>query len=66
MTWQSVTYGNGEFVAVSWGAVAATSPNGIAWKARTLPGAINWDSVTSGNGMFVAVANSSASATTSP
>ncbi|MDP1688897.1 MAG: tail fiber domain-containing protein [bacterium] len=67
-SWQSVTYGNGKFVAVSQtyleGIVTnngtanqyvMTSSNGINWATSTTPIAI-WQSVTYGNGRFVAVA----------
>jgi predicted RecA/RadA family phage recombinase len=57
--WQSVTYGNGLFVAVSRDGAAnrvMTSPDGITWTPRT-PAVDNpWQSVTYGNGLFVAVA----------
>ena len=66
--WETVTYGNGEFVAVGYGsAVAATSPDGITWAAQTLPSSQYWQSVTYGNGEFVAVTDGpSAMAATSP
>ena len=65
--WQSVTYGNGLFVAVAYGgAIAATSPDGITWTQRAMPSSIAWCSVTYGDGVFVAVAASSAIAATSP
>jgi len=55
--WQSVTYGNGMFVAVAVDGTnrVMTSPDGITWTARTAPEANWWSSVTYGNGMFVAV-----------
>jgi len=61
--WQSVTYGNGLFVAVAntnstIGAIQ-TSLDGINWTARTstaASGAYGWHSVCYGNGLFVAVA----------
>ncbi len=67
--WQSVTYGNGVFVAVSStaGMIAATSPDGITWTARTLPTSATWYSVTYGNGRFVATASGpTTAAATSP
>jgi hypothetical protein len=67
--WQSVTYGNGTFVAVASGpsTTAASSPDGIHWTAQTLPASTFWDSVTYGNGVFVAVATGpSTVAATSP
>ena len=55
--WQSVTYGNGLFVAVSFDGTnrVMTSPDGITWTARSAPSS-QWQSVTYGNGQFVAVA----------
>jgi len=56
--WQSVTYGNGLFVAVSnflSGSRVMTSPNGIDWTSRTPAANNTWKSVTHGNGLFVAV-----------
>ena len=65
--WQSVTYGDGVFVAVAYSSsIAATSPDGITWTQRTLPTSASWSSVTYGNGVFVAVAQSSTIAATSP
>ena len=55
--WNSVTYGNGMFVAMAYGSnKAAYSTDGIAWAETTLPSSANWYSVTYGNGMFVAIA----------
>ena len=68
--WNSVTYGNGLFVAVTSlslfptnsGNRVMTSPDGITWISRSPTGAptYNWTSVTYGNGVFVAVANNNA------
>jgi hypothetical protein len=58
--WQSVTYGNGLFVAVALsgtGNRVMTSLDGITWTARTSAVDNGWKSVTYGNGLFVAVAN---------
>ena len=55
--WHSITYGNGLFVAVSFGGAAngvMTSPDGVTWTNRTAP-AGRWQAVTYGNGLFVAV-----------
>ena len=55
--WQSVTFGNGLFVAVSStgsGDRAMTSPDGINWTIQSSPDNF-WLSVTFGNGLFVAV-----------
>ena len=62
VTWRSVTYGNGLFVAVPDGGVTntlMTSPDGVTWSLRTAATASTWKSVTYGGGTFVAVANSS-------
>lgn len=58
-SWESVTYGNGLFVAVSSTGVGnrvMTSPDGIAWTSRASAYDATWLSVTYGNGLFVAVA----------
>jgi hypothetical protein len=56
--WQSVTYGNGRFVAVAYYSnKAAYSTDGINWTAATLPSSAYWYGVTYGNDKFVAVAN---------
>ena len=58
MSWSSITYGNGLFVAVATsgtGNRVMTSPDGINWTARTSAADNNWTSVTYGNGLFVAV-----------
>jgi hypothetical protein len=57
-SWNSVTYGNGLFVAVSAngnGNRVMTSPDGINWTFRTSAADNSWNSVTYGNGLFVAV-----------
>ena len=57
-TWNSVTYGNGLFVAVAetgTGNRVMTSPDGITWTSRTSATDNNWFGVTYGNGLFVAV-----------
>jgi len=56
--WQSVSYGNGLYVAVAasgTGNRVMTSPDGITWTARTSAADNSWQSVTYGNGLFVAV-----------
>jgi len=60
-TWESVTYGNGLFVAVGAGPDRVmTSPDGINWTARSAAGNDDgWNAVTYGNGLFVAVSYSS-------
>lgn len=58
--WESVTFGNGRFVAVAEDTdIAAYSDDGINWNQTTLPNSAVWTSVTYGNGKFVAVALSS-------
>ena len=54
-TWNSVTYGNGLYVAVSGNGKVMTSPDAITWTPQT--SALNnyWTSVTYGNNLFVAV-----------
>jgi hypothetical protein len=62
-TWNSITYGNGLFVAVSstgTGNRVMTSPDGINWTIRTSAADNGWLSVTYGNGLFVAVSQLSA------
>ena len=62
--WNSICYGNGKFVAVSYGGngvVYSATGNG-AWTAATLPSIGPWTSVCYGNGKFVAVCDNSASA----
>ncbi|MFT6044344.1 MAG: hypothetical protein ACI9WC_000041, partial [Arenicella sp.] len=56
--WRSVTFGNGQFVAVSISGstnLVMTSPDGITWTAQTAAEANQWFSVTYGNNRFVAV-----------
>ena len=60
LSWRSVTYGDGKFVAIAWNSsVAAYSEDGITWIETTLPISGQWRSVTYGNGKFVATADSS-------
>ncbi|MEQ9298499.1 MAG: BspA family leucine-rich repeat surface protein [Cyclobacteriaceae bacterium] len=56
--WQSVTYGNGLFVAVTHHGAnrVMTSPDGINWTSRMAAADSDWSSVTYGNGLFVALA----------
>ena len=59
-SWQSITYGNGKFVAVaSVSDKAAYSEDGINWTASTMSNSTNRFSVTYGNGKFVTVAYAS-------
>jgi len=67
VTWASVTYGKGLFVAVATSSnIAATSPDGINWTQRTLPASATWYAVTYGNGIFVAVGGGMTVIATSP
>lgn len=63
--WLGTAYGDGTFVFLGLGTVAATSPDGVTWTQRTLPTSGAWYGVAYGNGRFVAVANGTASAMTS-
>ncbi len=64
--WNSITYGNGLFVAVSTNGTdrVMTSSDGITWTSHT-PAALQLISVTYGQGLFVAVGTTGA-VTTSP
>ncbi|GMX59294.1 MAG: hypothetical protein MNSN_02920 [Minisyncoccus archaeiphilus] len=56
--WLALAYGNGVFVALSLSGTnqVMTSPDGINWTARKMPGDYKtWYSVAYGNGLFVAV-----------
>lgn len=61
--WQSVTYGNGKFVAVDFlSSNAAYREDDSTWKSAIMTGRSYWRSVTYGNGKFVAVADESTAA----
>ena len=63
-SWNSVTYGNGYFVAVASGTTAgAYSTNGTSWTASTMPSSQDWNSVAYGNGKFVAISNTTSAST---
>ena len=67
VSWSSVTYGNGKFVAISKDSTTvAYSTDGINWTKSTLPLSESWSSVTYGNGKFVAVSKGSTTAAYSP
>ena len=57
LSWLSVTYGGGLFVAVALSGVdrVMTSPDGITWTSRTSAADNEWYGVTYGGGLFVAV-----------
>ena len=58
-SWQSVCYGNGKYVAVSWGSnIMAYSTDGISWTEGSMP-SDSWQSVCYGNGKYVAIAYNS-------
>ena len=61
--WQKVRYGQGQFMAIATGSVAAFSPDGINWTTRSLPASSSWKAVTFGNPnavpTWVTVSNSS-------
>src|ERR1041385_1863808 len=52
---QSITYGNGQFVAVGRGGTILTSVDGTAWACRQSPTQDDFSAVAFGNGLFVAV-----------
>jgi len=56
--WNSITFGNNTFVAVSLtGNYVVTSTDGVNWTMRNSGTTNGWRSVTYGNGLFVAVAS---------
>jgi hypothetical protein len=59
-SWQSVTYGDGQFVAVAYDGTnkVMTSPDGTTWTSQTSPSS-DWNAVTFGEGTFVAVGTNS-------
>ena len=67
-SWQSITYGNGLFVAVSSDGTnrVMTSPDGITWTTRTAATSSSyWQAVTYGNDTFVAISYTSDAVMTS-
>ena len=49
VSWWSVTYGGGLFVAVGLSStIAASSTDGITWTQRTMPSSASWTSVAYG------------------
>ncbi|GHV80698.1 hypothetical protein AGMMS49944_24890 [Spirochaetia bacterium] len=57
ISWMSVCYGNGLFVAVTQNtAKVMTSPDGINWTVYPIAAAQTWRSICYGKGIFVAVA----------
>ena len=65
--WNSATYGNGVFVAVSNNTTTAASSadGGITWTLRTMPASVAWQSVTYGNGVFAVVGQATTTAASS-
>ena len=56
LSWQSITYGNGKFIAIAnEGKLFAYSTDGINWTKGTLPISASWQSIAYGNDKFVAV-----------
>ena len=53
-----VTYGDGKFVALSYG-ISFYSLDGITWNRSDLPIGNHWSSITYGNGRFITVAKGS-------
>lgn len=52
--WNSVAYGNGIFVAVSYyDGLVATSTDGVNWTTKNIVNAVNWESVMFANGRFI-------------
>jgi len=70
VTWRSVAYGNGIFVAVGYSTIGGTSnvmtssDDGVTWVMRVSTSAVEWRRVTFGNGVFVAVGSDAMSGTT--
>ena len=55
--WRDVTYGDGQFVAVTPGTnIIMRSPDGETWTSETIPNAANWYGIAYGDGKYVAVA----------
>jgi hypothetical protein len=50
-TWSKIKYGQGQFIAIATGStVCATSPDGINWTLRTMPGSSStWSTLSFGN-----------------
>ena len=64
-----MTYGGGQFVAVSndgTGNRVMTSPDGSTWTSRTSAADNSWYSVTYGGGQYVAVGSTGVRVMTSP
>ncbi len=59
--WQSLCYGNNLVVAVSStsGTVAASTPDGTTWVARTMPATASWYAIAYGLDLFVSVTGGS-------
>ena len=51
-TTQSLTYGNGIFMALAGSSEVAISQNGLAWDAIAIPSGV-WRSIVYGNGLFL-------------
>src|ERR1700689_5310953 len=55
-SWYSVTFADGQFVALGVSSDVAVSPNGATWTEYPVP-AGSWKSVAYGNGRFVALSS---------
>jgi hypothetical protein len=65
ITYNSVSFGNGNFVAVGTSGAAAYSTDGITWTSVTLPTQGTWTGVTYADSKFVAVSSNTSSGATS-
>jgi hypothetical protein len=65
ITYNSVSFGNGNFVAVGTSGAAAYSTDGITWTSVTLPTQGTWTGVTYSDSKFVAVSSNTSSGATS-
>jgi hypothetical protein len=65
ITYNSVSFGNGKFVAVGTSGAAAYSTDGITWTSVTLPTQGTWIGVTYADSKFVAVSSNTSSGATS-
>jgi len=64
--YRSVTYGNGQFVAVSNADKTMTSPDGVQWTESSCPNSIGWVSIAFGEETYVTVGTANPFIMTSP
>lgn len=57
--WQSVTYGNGKFVATSNSSIAAYSEDGINWTETAMPKSADWKHTSYVNDKFISFSKGS-------